>query len=37
MGSTDVRLLSVADLPEAERASDVTFIDADRRDQVSKP
>ena len=38
MGSTDVRLLSVADLPEAERASDVTFIDADRRDRrVSEP
>ena len=38
MGSTDVRLLSVDDLPEAERASDVTFIDADRRDRrVSEP
>jgi GNAT superfamily N-acetyltransferase len=38
MGSIDVRLLSVDDLPRAERTSDVTFLESDRRDRrVSEP
>lgn len=38
MTSTEVRLLDVDHLPKAERASDVVFLDSDRRDRrVSEP
>lgn len=38
MTSAEVRLLDVNDLPKAERASDVIFLDGDRRDRrVSEP
>src|ERR1022692_4775198 len=38
MTLAEVRLLNVNDLPKAERASDVIFLDGDRRDRrVSEP
>src|SRR5215472_9067220 len=38
MGLIDIRPLNVDDLPKAERASDVTFIESDRRDRrISEP
>ena len=38
MTSAEVRLLNMNDLPKAERASDVIFLDSDRRDRrVSEP